>query len=187
LNAIFRLHGSYEALKYGTLLDGLSDLTGGITESIAIRQDPTACGRALSKLLDMTSLITCTVNNNQQQQVHNVSKRCNSNFFKYFTHTYIFYLRYVPAQKNSLMEYKWESITDYMRLKGSVYYYCIRHFYINYKNIKRNKRKIFERMILISMYVVGGNFWRGSGAISKVKESTWAWWRIYRCLGKRWA
>lgn len=64
----FRLHGSYEALKYGTLLDGLSDLTGGITESIAIRQDPTACGRALAKLLDMTSLITCTVNNNQQQQ-----------------------------------------------------------------------------------------------------------------------
>lgn len=62
-----RLHGSYEALKYGTLLDGLSDLTGGITESIAIRQDPTACGRVLAKLLDMTSLITCTVNNNQQQ------------------------------------------------------------------------------------------------------------------------
>lgn len=63
-----RLHGSYEALKYGTLLDGLSDLTGGITESIAIRQDPTGCGRALTKLLDMTSLITCTVNNNTQQQ-----------------------------------------------------------------------------------------------------------------------
>lgn len=62
------MHGSYEALKYGTLLDGLSDLTGGITESIAIRQDPTGCGRALTKLLDMTSLITCTVNNNQQQQ-----------------------------------------------------------------------------------------------------------------------
>ncbi|XP_077272050.1 calpain C isoform X1 [Temnothorax americanus] len=67
--AYAKLHGSYEALKYGTLLDGLSDLTGGITESIAIRQDPTACGRALSKLLDMTSLITCTVNNNQQQQI----------------------------------------------------------------------------------------------------------------------
>lgn len=63
----FRLHGSYEALKYGTLLDGLSDLTGGITESIAIREDPTACGRVLAKLLDMTSLITCTVNNDQQQ------------------------------------------------------------------------------------------------------------------------
>nr|KAF7434390.1 hypothetical protein H0235_002581 [Vespula pensylvanica] len=67
--AYAKLHGSYEALKYGTLLDGLSDLTGGITESIAIRQDPTACGRALSKLLDMTSLITCVVHNNQQHQL----------------------------------------------------------------------------------------------------------------------
>lgn len=63
----FRLHGSYEALKYGTLLDGLADLTGGITESINIRQDPTACGRMLNKLLEMTSLITCTVQASNQQ------------------------------------------------------------------------------------------------------------------------
>ncbi|XP_023720036.1 calpain-C [Cryptotermes secundus] len=56
--AYAKLHGSYEALKYGTLLDGLADLTGGITESISIRQDPTTCGRMLSKLLEMTSLIT---------------------------------------------------------------------------------------------------------------------------------
>ncbi|XP_015127147.1 calpain-C [Diachasma alloeum] len=73
--AYAKLHGSYEALKYGTLLDGLSDLTGGITESIAIRQDPTACGRALAKLLDMTSLITCTVNNNQQQQIRTSTEK----------------------------------------------------------------------------------------------------------------
>uniref|UniRef100_A0A0C9RBV4 CalpC_1 protein n=1 Tax=Fopius arisanus TaxID=64838 RepID=A0A0C9RBV4_9HYME len=73
--AYAKLHGSYEALKYGTLLDGLSDLTGGITESIAIRQDPTACGRALGKLLDMTSLITCTVNNNQQQQIRTSTEK----------------------------------------------------------------------------------------------------------------
>ncbi|XP_063237464.1 calpain-C isoform X3 [Bacillus rossius redtenbacheri] len=59
--AYAKLHGSYEALKYGTLLDGLADLTGGITESISIRQDPTTCGRMLGKLLDMTSLITCAV------------------------------------------------------------------------------------------------------------------------------
>lgn len=71
------MHGSYEALKYGTLLDGLSDLTGGITESIAIRQDPTACGRVLAKLLDMTSLITCTVNNNQQQIRASTEKLAN--------------------------------------------------------------------------------------------------------------
>jgi len=117
---IFRLHGSYEALKYGTLLDGLSDLTGGITESIAIRQDPTACGRALSKLLDMTSLITCTVNNNQQQQVEGVSNM-EHRFFSILCSCTYFYRRYVPARRNSLMGYKWELIIDYMLLRGLVY------------------------------------------------------------------
>lgn len=121
IDYIFRLHGSYEALKYGTLLDGLSDLTGGITESIAIRQDPTACGRALSKLLDMTSLITCTVNNNTQQQVGYITKR---NIWSVLTNIFyspVFCRRYVPALKNSRMAYKWESITDCMRLRGLVY------------------------------------------------------------------
>ncbi|XP_008486255.2 calpain-C-like, partial [Diaphorina citri] len=65
--AYAKLHGSYEALKYGTMLDGLADLTGGITESISIRQDPTSSGRLLNKLLDMTSLITCTVQSSQPQ------------------------------------------------------------------------------------------------------------------------
>ncbi|XP_011495120.1 PREDICTED: calpain-C [Ceratosolen solmsi marchali] len=75
--AYAKLHGSYEALKYGTLLDGLSDLTGGITENIAIRQDPTGCGRALATLLDMTSLITCTVSNSQQQIRNSAEKLAN--------------------------------------------------------------------------------------------------------------
>lgn len=43
------------------MLDGLSDLTGGITESIPIRQDATSCSRLLHKLLDMTSIVTCAV------------------------------------------------------------------------------------------------------------------------------
>jgi len=59
--AYAKLHGSYEALKYGSLLDGLADLTGGITESIALRQDGPACARLLHKLLDMTSIVTATV------------------------------------------------------------------------------------------------------------------------------
>lgn len=57
----FRLHGSYEALKYGSMLDGLSDLTGGITESIPVKQDGTSYSRLLLKLLDMTSIVTCAI------------------------------------------------------------------------------------------------------------------------------
>lgn len=75
--AYAKLHGSYEALKYGTLLDGLADLTGGITESISIRQDPTTCGRMLSKLLEMTSLITCTVQTTTTQIRNQVEKLAN--------------------------------------------------------------------------------------------------------------
>lgn len=75
--AYAKLHGSYEALKYGTLLDGLADLTGGITESISIRQDPTTCGRMLSKLLEMTSLITCTVQTTSTQIRNQLEKLAN--------------------------------------------------------------------------------------------------------------
>lgn len=87
------MHGSYEALKYGTLLDGLADLTGGITESISIRQDPTTCGRMLGKLLEMTSIITCTVQPPTQQvrqfkKIHyfpsiKIASLKNANFSKY--------------------------------------------------------------------------------------------------------
>ena len=57
----FRLHGSYEALKYGSVLDGLADLTGGVAESILLRSDPTGSGRLLLELLDMTSVVTANV------------------------------------------------------------------------------------------------------------------------------
>ncbi|KAJ8924782.1 hypothetical protein NQ315_000935 [Exocentrus adspersus] len=68
--AYAKLHGSYEALKYGSMLDGLSDLTGGITESIPIRQDATSCARLLHKLLDMTSIVTCSVQPPNQVRSH---------------------------------------------------------------------------------------------------------------------
>lgn len=73
----FRLHGSYEALKYGTLLDGLADLTGGITESINIRQDQTTCGRMIGKMLDMTSIVTCTVQLPSPQVLEWINKWTN--------------------------------------------------------------------------------------------------------------
>ncbi|CAG5028936.1 unnamed protein product [Parnassius apollo] len=36
--AYAKMHGSYEALKYGNLLDGLAELTGGITESMLLSE-----------------------------------------------------------------------------------------------------------------------------------------------------
>lgn len=65
-----RLHGSYEALKYGTSLDGLSDFTGGIAESVSLRSDPTTCGRLLSKLLDLTSIVTAVVSPHSHVKMH---------------------------------------------------------------------------------------------------------------------
>ena len=59
-----RLHGSYEALKYGTTLDGLADLTGGVTESLSvvggghINKDSSFHVRLLARLLANTSILT---------------------------------------------------------------------------------------------------------------------------------
>lgn len=69
---ICRLHGSYEALKYGTLLDGLADLTGGITESLPIKSDQfNIRPPILHGLLDCTSIITCTINTNTANNNNN--------------------------------------------------------------------------------------------------------------------
>lgn len=57
--ALAKLHGSYEALKYGTLLDGLADMTGGVAEAVALPTQPQAAVRAVRRLLDMQSVVTC--------------------------------------------------------------------------------------------------------------------------------
>jgi len=64
--AYAKLHGSYEALKYGTTLDCMSDLTGGIAESLSLKEggelsEPTTALATLHSLLKMTSIVTSKV------------------------------------------------------------------------------------------------------------------------------
>ena len=74
-----RLHGSYEALKYGTTLDGLADLTGGVTESLSVvgghNKDGTFHVRLLARLLANTSILTAVAHRPPlvQQQTANSS------------------------------------------------------------------------------------------------------------------
>ena len=66
----FRLHGSYEALKYGTSLDGLSDLTGGIAESILLKPSYTSLMTTLNNLLKMTSIVLCKWDKDNQSDAN---------------------------------------------------------------------------------------------------------------------
>lgn len=55
----FRLHGSYEALKYTSSVDVFNELTGGTTDTVLISPDD-FCIRQLNKALKMTTIVTAT-------------------------------------------------------------------------------------------------------------------------------
>lgn len=81
-----RLHGSYEALKYGTTLDGLADLTGGVTESLSVvgghNKDGSFHVRLLARLLANTSILTAVAHRpppQQQQTVLPLNNKENNN------------------------------------------------------------------------------------------------------------
>ena len=74
-----RLHGSYEALKYGTSLDGLSDLTGGIAENLLLKSNQTSnVMTILSNLLKMTSIVMCKWDKENESGASSDNKTVNS-------------------------------------------------------------------------------------------------------------
>jgi len=75
--AYAKLHGSYEALKYGSTLDGLADLTGGVTESLGVKLDASFHVRLLSRLLANTSIITVVAQTNANNKENNRNNDSN--------------------------------------------------------------------------------------------------------------
>ncbi|XP_075535997.1 calpain C [Dermacentor variabilis] len=76
--AYAKLYGSYEALKYGSSVDGLADLTGGVTETLNIREDPSGCARTLAgSLLARTTLVTAVVQQQHTQSRTSPEKMAN--------------------------------------------------------------------------------------------------------------
>merc|ERR1712226_1067858 len=63
----------YEALKYGTTLDGLSDLTGGIAENVPLKEESTGCRELLSSLLRMTTVVLVKVAKESKESSSNKS------------------------------------------------------------------------------------------------------------------
>ncbi|XP_044573397.1 calpain-C isoform X4 [Drosophila ananassae] len=72
--AIAKLHGSYEALKYGTRSDGLTDLLGGVVRCMPIVKD-TIRPQTLKDQLATTCIVTCLASKNVSVQKKNVAER----------------------------------------------------------------------------------------------------------------
>ncbi|KAI8035351.1 hypothetical protein M5D96_011899 [Drosophila gunungcola] len=72
--AIAKLHGSYEALKYGTRSDGLTDLLGGVVRQMPILAD-TVRPQTLKELLTTTCIVTCLADTGASVAKKNVAER----------------------------------------------------------------------------------------------------------------
>lgn len=58
---LFRLHGSYEALKGGTTSEALEDMTGGLTEFYELQEPPENLMQMMARGFEMGSLFGCSI------------------------------------------------------------------------------------------------------------------------------
>ncbi len=62
LNVVFRLNGSYEALKGGCSSEAMEDMTGGVVETFNFRKEvPKNMWTILKKAYDRRSLMACQI------------------------------------------------------------------------------------------------------------------------------
>lgn len=61
IKLLFRLHGSYEALKGGTTCEAMEDFTGGVSEMYELNQAPSNLFKILLKAHERSSLMSCAI------------------------------------------------------------------------------------------------------------------------------